>query len=484
MKDVRFIGSFKFKLIITIVLIILIPMFAFLFTVQSIAKRLIADKYSTILIQSVAETTKNIDFILNNIISYSNVILLDKQFTGLLRSKIKIGQDDFDNLLGGLVVSREDIDSIEVYSSFNLYSFASDKGSLGNDKAWIIKLLGTDGEISWINTEQEKVKIMTGEFDKYDFSLARKIIDLDTLDELGVLRLKISEDVLETAYKNLIKEGTIYSFICDSKGEIISHPDKSKIGAFIGNQSYFKDLMSSKDKFGAIPFLEGKSQMLAVYSTCNVTGWKLIQVIPYDYLFNDIEKLKNVFLVFSIFYIIFSVIIALGLSILLVEPITGLVKKMKEAESGNFDVQIVVNKNDEIGVLGKTFNKMIFEIKSLIQTIKEEEKFKKELELESLHAQINPHFLYNTLNSIKWMAKMQGAKNISSTVTALTKLLRVSISIGNEKITLGEEIEYVKSYILIQKVRFNEQFEVSYSIEENCKKCSIPKLILQPIVEN
>ena len=215
-----------------------------------------------------------------------------------------------------------------------------------------------------------------------------------------------------------------------------------------------------------------------------MTGWKLIQVIPYDYLFSDVEKLKIVFLVFSVFYIVFSIIIALGLSIMLVDPITKLVKKMKEAETGNFDVQIVVNKNDEIGLLGKTFNKMIFEIKYLVQMIKEEEKFKKELELESLHAQINPHFLYNTLNSIKWMAKMQGAKNISSTVTALTKLLRVSISIGNEKITLEEEVEYVKNYILIQKVRFNEQFEVSYSIEENCKKCSIPKLILQPIVEN
>ena len=214
---------------------------------------MIVEKYSSISIQSVEETTKNIDFILNNIISYSNVILLDKQFTGLLKSKIKIGQDEFNNLLGGLVVSREDIDNIEVYSNFNMYSFTSDMGSFGNDKAWIIKLLGTDGEISWINTEQEKVKIMTGEFDKYDFSLARKIIDLDTLDELGVLRLKISEDVLETSYKNLVKEGAITSFICDSKGEIISHPDKEKIGVFIGNQSYFKDLMNSKNKFGAIP---------------------------------------------------------------------------------------------------------------------------------------------------------------------------------------------------------------------------------------
>jgi two-component system sensor histidine kinase YesM len=161
-----------------------------------------------------------------------------------------------------------------------------------------------------------------------------------------------------------------------------------------------------------------------------------------------------------------------------------MIKKMKEVENGNLDISINVRRRDEIGQLGVSFNNMIYDIKYLISKLVEEERNKKEIELEALHAQINPHFLYNTLNTIKWMAKMQGARNISSTVTALIKLLRVSINLSNEKVTLEEEIEYVKNYVLIQKMRFNEQFEVNYNTDEDCLKCTIPKLILQPIVEN
>jgi len=127
---------------------------------------------------------------------------------------------------------------------------------------------------------------------------------------------------------------------------------------------------------------------------------------------------------------------------------------------------------------------MVEEMEKLIEQLVQEEKERNEIELEALHAQINPHFLYNTLNTIKWMATIQGVTSVSNAITALSKLLRISINFGNDMIRLKDEIDYVKNYIIIQKLRFNEGFTVAYDIDEDCLNAKIPKLILQPIVEN
>jgi two-component system sensor histidine kinase YesM len=127
---------------------------------------------------------------------------------------------------------------------------------------------------------------------------------------------------------------------------------------------------------------------------------------------------------------------------------------------------------------------MIGEIEALIERLIKEERLKREVELEALHAQINPHFLYNTLNTIRWMAKIQGAESVSNAIVALVKLLRISINIGSDFIPLSEELEYIKNYIVIQKLRFNEDFTVSIECGEPELELHIPKLILQPIIEN
>ena len=127
---------------------------------------------------------------------------------------------------------------------------------------------------------------------------------------------------------------------------------------------------------------------------------------------------------------------------------------------------------------------MIDEMALLIDRLVEEEKMKREVELEALHAQINPHCLYNTLNTIKWMAKIQGAHSVSNAIVALVKLLRISINISGDFIPLKEEIEYIQNYVYIQKLRFNEDFIIDYDVDESLNDCMIPKLILQPIIEN
>jgi Predicted signal transduction protein with a C-terminal ATPase domain len=460
-------------------------MLIFSFLLFSWVKNIISEKYSESALQSICENTENIDFIMNDINEFSNLILTNSDFANLLKRKNDTDTSQIENFLRDFFASRGDIEGLCVYSGQNMYLIGANKVVKRNDDTdWFKELLKTHGEVKWINTRNEKIKIMAGDFDKYYFSLGRKIIDLYSLKELGVLVIDINENILEKTYNRFIKQGDISVFICDQKGNIISHPDKSKIGTNISENQLYEEVLSGKSDYGKFSYKSNKLDEMVLYSTCRVTGWKLIQIIPTSYLYNEIDKIKNIVYAIGIIYFFISLIIALFLSVKFTGPMRRLMKKMKLAEDGNLDVQISVENKDEVGQLGISFNNMIIKIKSLIEKIVDEERVKKEIELEALHAQINPHFLYNTLNSIKWMAKIQGANNITSTVTALIKLLHVSISLSNEMILLEDEIEYVRSYILIQKVRFNERFEVTYSIDENCGKCNIPKLILQPIVEN
>ncbi|RCX19365.1 two-component system sensor histidine kinase YesM [Anaerobacterium chartisolvens] len=487
MLKVRFIGSFRFKLILMLVLLILIPLIVFSLLLFGWVKDIISEKYSESAIQSVRESAINIDYRLNDLKEFTNIIMTNSDFVTILKETGSKSDNAiaYENILRNFFTSREDIEGISVYSGDSFYYVGSNKGEKTEyNTGWFKNLSGSHGEIQWINTRLEKIKIMAGDFDKYYFSIGRKLVDLNTLEELGTMVVDIDEGVLEKSYKNLEGAGAVDIFIIDSQGKIISHPQKSMIGTDARDKLAVRKVMEDGRDFGKLSYREDYKDNMVIYSTCGTTGWKLVEVIPGNYLYSEIDKIKIIVIDIGIVYLVLAFCAALFFSVKLTKPMMHMMKKMKQAEGGNLNTRIDIVRKDELGHLGISFNNMLSKIKSLMEQQIEEERIKKEIELEALHAQINPHFLYNTLNTIKWMAKMQGAKNISSTVTALIKLLRVSINLSNEMITLREEIEYVKNYVLIQKIRFNEQFEINYSIDEDCMECRIPKLILQPVVEN
>jgi two-component system sensor histidine kinase YesM len=157
---------------------------------------------------------------------------------------------------------------------------------------------------------------------------------------------------------------------------------------------------------------------------------------------------------------------------------------MKEAEEGNLAVRFEGRQEDEIGYLGKSFNTMIEEVQKLIDMVYREQQSKREAELKSLQEQIKPHFLYNTLDTIQWMAQEHGARDIVEVVGALTRLFRIGLSRGKEMIFLSDELEHVRSYLIIQKARYEDKFDFTLQMEDGLASCMVLKLSLQPLVEN
>lgn len=241
----------------------------------------------------------------------------------------------------------------------------------------------------------------------------------------------------------------------------------------------------------AIENIEGHSYFITKYHS-NTYGWTYFGLIPYEEIFKRIVLMKQVMLI----GFVISLVVLLALSVQfakgITRPMEDLIVRMKQVQRGDFSLSELERlepepatlPKDEVGQLHRTFRIMIQEINELITENYAKQLVIKETQFQALQAQINPHFLYNTLESINWLAKINGQKQISQMVESLGHLLRSSISLKDTVITLDQEIEIVRHYVTIQSFRFEERLQFELDISDSLSGCHIPKLTLQPLVEN
>ena len=216
-----------------------------------------------------------------------------------------------------------------------------------------------------------------------------------------------------------------------------------------------------------------------------LSGWRLTDTISTEFLYQDIYELRTFTFVVSLGLLMICLLATFFAIYSQLRPLFKLKEQMQQVMAGNLNAEIATtDSKDEISSLSRTFNNMVTEIDHLIEEIQVTQKRESELRFEMLLAQINPHFLFNTLNSIKWMSVMSGTEHITNTITALGRLLEISMNKVNDMLPIEEELENIKSYIKIQQVRYPGRFDVAYHIEEGILKEHTLKLILQPLVEN
>ncbi|MCU6707789.1 histidine kinase [Paenibacillus sp. J5C_2022] len=224
---------------------------------------------------------------------------------------------------------------------------------------------------------------------------------------------------------------------------------------------------------------------LVIHSSANQAQWRVIEIIPSDLLFKDIGTIRSWAIVIGLLGILFSLPAAFYVSRKITKPLPEILAGFKKIPSGNFEVRLGErNRITEFRLLTEGFNRMSQELKQLLIRLDEENKAKQRAELAALQSQINPHFLYNALDLINWTAAMKGVPEVSVMATKLAKLFRISLSRGNGMIRLREELEHCALYAQIQQARYPELFLLT--IQENAKTDNlfVPKLILQPFVEN
>lgn len=278
---------------------------------------------------------------------------------------------------------------------------------------------------------------------------------------------------------DLGKRGYIY--IIDKDGNIIYHPQQQMIYAGLKKENI--DFAVNKTDGNYIENFDGEQTMVNI-KTAEYTGWRIVGNSYYD----EMVTTKKDMYYFFVSILIFSIIIVIVMSILISSrisfPIKKLEKIMKRVEKGEFDIYADVKGEDEVRHLSQTFNMMIYRITQLMEQNTKEQEEKRKSELKALQAQINPHFLYNTLDSIVWMAENEENQGVITMVTALANLFRTSISRGEEIIYIRDEIEHARSYLTIQQIRYMDKFDFTLDVDEEVLEYKTLKIILQPIIEN
>lgn len=484
MKKTKLLHALRVKLGMIAVVLIAIPAFVIFLTYSGTVKEIIQNKYTVSATQSVFETGDKINLMLDDLEEFSTLVISNSTLLRMLENQPDYSQDEFNNVLRTFITSRDDIESIDLILGQNHYSTGVKK--IGLPEEISPELMNSLGQPVWSPTKDKRIEILSGTFEKEYFTLSRKVVDYNTLAEYGYIRFDFDENILENAYSGIQeneKDNGVEVFICDGDGRIISHQDKERIGQSILEEPYARQVLS--DTTGhSYALYKSDTDKIAIYSTIENNGWKIIKTLPTNYLYQEINRMHTMFIYGGIIYALVIVFFMIIFSVRYTEPMMKMMTVIKKVEQGDLSVRTDIRSNDEVGQLGISLNNMIGEMQLLIEKLIKEEQEKKEVELEALHAQINPHFLYNTLNTIKWMAKIQGNTSVSKAITALIKLLRISINLGREMISLREELDYVENYVLIQNLRFNKPISIVKDIEEDCLDLTVPKLILQPIVEN
>lgn len=233
--------------------------------------------------------------------------------------------------------------------------------------------------------------------------------------------------------------------------------------------------------------IEGKNYFI-VYHKSAYTDWMFINILPYDSVFKQVIQMRKIVLLIFVALFCLTILISLKMAANLTRPMETLIKKMKRVENGEFEFieeeSEGLERADEIGLLQRDFTIMVKKINTLIQENYTKQILVKDTQIKALQAQINPHFLYNTLESINWRAKLNQQPDISQMIESLGNLLRNAISDQNHLVPIREEIKLVHDYINIQKVRFGARLVFALEIDQRWEELLIPRLTLQPLVEN
>lgn len=314
-------------------------------------------------------------------------------------------------------------------------------------------------------------------------SLTRVINDLNHINEpIGMARIRLDESRL---YER-IEAHTVHQlgdyFVMSQTGEVLLHKNEALVGEPFPDPKVI-DLVANSEKT-TMNYKTDETTYLVVKKKIKGTKWVSIAIV------NEAEVVKSLYnvralIVDMILILVFLGIVAfIGFYFFNIKRITELTKQTKQLESGDFTANVKVTSQDEIGKLGSRFNKMVTTIQTYINSEYKLKIKQKETELKALQSQIDPHFLYNTLDMIRWTARIENASETGQLIERLAKVFRMNLNMGKMWVKVEEEVAYIQNYLELQKSRMGERLDFHVFYDDQVKQVQIIKQILQPLVEN
>ena len=307
-------------------------------------------------------------------------------------------------------------------------------------------------------------------------SAVRAIIDPETQVVQGVVLVDLKLRVIAETARDVTLGKTGYLTVVDSSGDMIYAPQHPLL------KTIPVDLLSETSGI-ASEKVDGRNIQM-IYRTSPFTGWTTLGVFPMEESAYGVREITFNVVTFVFVVCMLGMTASFYLAYSISRPISQLMSFMSKAESGDLTIRYWGERSDEIGMLGRSFNTMLAQIARLLSLTEVQERQKREAELRSLQAHIKPHFLYNTLDTIHWMARSKGAEDIAEVVQSLSRLFRLGLSKGSDIVPLADELEHIVSYLKIQQVRYSTKLAYSIDVNPQLQEYYVLKLLLQPLVEN
>lgn len=384
-------------------------------------------------------------------------------------------------LLATVAEARKDITNIGVFMDEKHVIFDSRFKYLntyaGHEQSmWYVEALRNNGVAAISSSHVQNVVL--GEY-RWVVSLSKAILDSDG-NPLGVLLVDLNYRLINDLCKSIDMGTRGYIFVVDKEGNIIFHPQQQQIYARIKTENTGQFVGRSTEVTIDTP--EG----IRIYTSnhSEVTGWTVVGVAYQDEILRNRSNIIGFYITIGVTFLVVAVLLSVAISSAITNPVRRLEGVMEQVRGGRLDVRSDIKARNEIGRLGESFNLMIARINQLIRQRDSDQEQRRQSELKALQAQINPHFLYNTLDSIIWMAENGNNEEVVEMTAALARLFRSSISESRDSVPLAVEIANIQSYLTIQKMRYQEKLGYRIDIPGELRGCSVPKLILQPLVEN
>lgn len=384
-----------------------------------------------------------------------------------------------------ILQSRSDIKNIGIISDKRKYLFNGGYQVLNpyldlNSQEWYRDAI--DGTEDAVISSSHVQHVIKGER-PWVITLSKGIRNLSgTGREEGVVFIDLNYSAISELcdQNNIGSKG--YVFILDEDGNVVYHPQQQQL--YNELQTENTDAIMEAEG-NTITVGKGSDEKIYTISRSEKTGWSVVGCMNVSELLKRSRQAQQIYLITAIFLIIVALLLSSIIARNITLPISRLRDSMARVQEGDFDAaDLEVTSENEIGSLTNSFNVMTHKIQDLMEQNIHEQEEKRKSEMKALQSQINPHFLYNTLDSIIWMAEGKKNEEVVLMTASLARLLRQSISNEDEVVSVGQEIEYARSYLTIQKMRYKDKLEFSIEVEPSILSVPIVKLVLQPIIEN
>ena len=347
-----------------------------------------------------------------------------------------------------------------------------------NNEEWFVETISQKGVPYIIQPHYNSFEVEDKKNRRMIVSVAKAIVDLDSFQVYGVIL--IDQDI---AYLSQLLNSAEME-----QGEVILIYDKN------GNVIYQNQQVDAQESAQMLTRLNSGSgvqkgrlagkEMLISSDYSHKLDWRIVSAVPMTVMDSKTSYVKKISITSAILQAFLILIISSAISFLITRSLTTLSKSIRELEKGNFDTTVDIRGRDEIAQIGHAFNEMVHNLKNLIDQKYKLELLRKGSEISALQSQVNPHFLFNTLNSIKAVADRENSPIVVEMIQSLSDNFRYCMAKGRQMVSFDEELEHVKNYLYLQEYRYHDKYKVIYNIPGDMLKDQVPRLILQPIVEN